>query len=708
MILPSKSIEQENIILSLKKNDNVLVDAVAGSGKTTSILHIALEFMEYKILVITYNSKLRLETREKIAQLEIPNIEIHTYHSFCVNYYSNICFEDNGLHKIIDNETITSTAQTYYNIIIIDEVQDMSLLYYNVIKKIYAHNTTINVEDITRQNAQLCILGDVNQSIYQFNGADDRFIRYADTMFNFNSFEWSKCNLSTSYRITNKMCDFINISLFNNNRIKSIKNSDYKPNYIICNCFERSKASIVYEEVIRYLNMGYKADDIIILAPSIKNSNSPVSILENRLKLERNIPIFIPSCDEDNVDDVDIMKNKLLFLSFHQSKGLERKVAIIFSFDKSYFNYYCRDEINTFYCPNTIYVAITRAKEQLTVIHHTGNEYFDFINTNSLLDTCNFIDHTVKNKKRETPAEMQRKLKAFEDKPRIFSVTELISFLTYDVIESCMCNIIKTEIQAKSQKIDINNKIQTTINSQVLYENVSDITGTSMTILFDSIHDKYSSIMLELCKKNFEESVFNKQQRNQKYYISNFISQDILTIDEILYVANCWNSYKNKYFFKLLQINDYNWITEEILENLVYRFKKLGISSNFKSEVFASKLFKNKITINGYADCIDYDNKNFYEFKCVKELKNEHFIQVIIYMYLFETNASNETNETSETSETNELEYNYYIFNILTDELIQIICSYENICKIIEILINNKSKTYVKECDEVFYRKIYK
>ena len=65
MELPAISIEQNNIINQLLLNNNVVVDSVAGSGKTTCNLHIAKHFNNMNILLLTYNSKLKLETRDK-------------------------------------------------------------------------------------------------------------------------------------------------------------------------------------------------------------------------------------------------------------------------------------------------------------------------------------------------------------------------------------------------------------------------------------------------------------------------------------------------------------------------------------------------------------------------------------------------------------------------------------------------------------------
>ena len=51
MILPIISNEQKNIINTLKNNNNIIVDSVAGSGKTTTNLYIAKEFHDKNILL---------------------------------------------------------------------------------------------------------------------------------------------------------------------------------------------------------------------------------------------------------------------------------------------------------------------------------------------------------------------------------------------------------------------------------------------------------------------------------------------------------------------------------------------------------------------------------------------------------------------------------------------------------------------------------
>jgi superfamily I DNA/RNA helicase len=153
-MLPEISIEQYNIIQQLLLNNNVVVDSVAGSGKTTCNLHIAKHFNNKNILLLTYNSKLKLETREKAKKLEIHNIEVHSYHSFCVKYYDNECFTDTIINNIIKNKK-NPLKSFKFDLIVPDEAQDITSLYYELICKIYKDNKNTNTN--------ICIFGDKKQ-----------------------------------------------------------------------------------------------------------------------------------------------------------------------------------------------------------------------------------------------------------------------------------------------------------------------------------------------------------------------------------------------------------------------------------------------------------------------------------------------------------------------------------------------------------------
>ena len=62
-----KSLKKLNCKI-VKTGKNVVVDAVAGTGKTTLILSLAKELIHKNILQMTYNKSLKFEVREKIKE----------------------------------------------------------------------------------------------------------------------------------------------------------------------------------------------------------------------------------------------------------------------------------------------------------------------------------------------------------------------------------------------------------------------------------------------------------------------------------------------------------------------------------------------------------------------------------------------------------------------------------------------------------------
>ena len=131
------------------------------------------------------------------------------------------------------------------------------------------------------------------------------------------------------------------------------------------------------------------------------------------------------------------------------------------------------------------------------------------------------------------------------------------------------------------------------------------------------------------------------------------------------------------------------------------------------------ELFNRKLI--GYIDCNDKDYNNIYEFKCVQALENKHYIQLAIYAYLhIKTNENkidtihdfiseydflllNVTNSQKKHKSKSKSKinvpiipnkdinnYNYFLYNIFTDELVKINTNIETLTNIINILVENK------------------
>src|ERR1700741_1224147 len=82
--------EQINIINS---TGNIKINAVAGSGKTTTIIEYAkTRPPESKILYLAFNRSVKLEAVKKFAEKKLTNVQVETAHSLA---YKNVVLKNN-------------------------------------------------------------------------------------------------------------------------------------------------------------------------------------------------------------------------------------------------------------------------------------------------------------------------------------------------------------------------------------------------------------------------------------------------------------------------------------------------------------------------------------------------------------------------------------------------------------------------------------
>ena len=716
--------EQKEIVESLS-HSNVIVNAVAGSGKTTTILFLAKAYPEKEIMLITYNAKLRLETRRRCAEMELTNIEVHTYHSFCRKFYHNQCKTDTEIR-----ETLTKNKGALYDflfdILVLDEVQDMTLLYYRFVNKI--------IKDIPREKKErgddvyFCLLGDVGQSIFEFNGSDSRFLSMGDKLFEgINKYEWKKCKLSESFRITTTMANFICKGCFHDEeRIVSHKKSEIKPRYIMVDPFQPNyQYNRIVAEINSLLSEGYLPSDIFILAPSIRNNSqriddvdetepvenigenknankglSPIIILENLLILNLKIPIYIPLSDEGSVDE-SVMNGKLVFLSFHQSKGLERKIVFVYNFDNTYFKYYEKMK-SPYVCPNTLYVAITRASERLILVHGFRNGYLPFMNIDcfhspeleELASVMYYGSGTNKTKEKSNQGINIRN----------YGATGILRHLSQETIDICHSLLnIQCIRPASMDTLHIQHIVKTRDSSEV----VSDLNGICFPLYFELSLTNKSSILNALKSKRHKDGYSQLYQGIQDIVFDMTKTTKLPSnemIQELLYISNCWSAYQNKTLHKLFQIQNYNWLSVRHFEYSMERLNSLGISKKalFEKDVGCTSNLIIPHTINGQIDIVDKPMKKIYEIKCTRELLKEHFIQLALYMYMYETEFQiKKSRSKSKKIVRVNSGMKYLLYNINTDNLCEIIYD-ENIKCMYLHLIEAKHKQQI-ECDDMTF-----
>jgi hypothetical protein len=626
--LPPTSPEQQQIITAVADNNNVIINSVAGSGKTTTALHICLSQPKKKVLILTYNARLKIESKEKVRDLGLRNVEIHSYHAFCVRYYYEKGNRDDGIDLVIRDNFIPKNSFNF-DIVILDEQQDMTPLFYKFVRKILNDNGNLN-------DIQICLFGDIYQNIYTYAGSDERYLKFANKIFPNLTKEWKVLNISTSYRITNQIANFVNIMLLKTNRLKAIKDGP-KVQYIITNTFGDN---YVYTEIKSYLDQGYKPEDIFVLGVSIKKGEkmSPICKLENKLVNEK-IPCHAAPSNDAQISD-EIIKGKICFSSFHQVKGMERKICIVYGFDKSYFDFYNKSA-DPNVCPNVLYVALTRASEKLLLIHDYQNKYLPFIDKDLLETVCKVVynknlqdSHTPKCKKNVPIGVCDLiKNKSNDDLDYIFN------FIEYDII-----NIANNPIKLQSK----------VVNKKDLCEDVSDINGITIPGVYEFNNSGKLSI-LELinnylnsinlyCISNHEgkikhigissDSKLPEKHENKIIKIYNDYLNKEVKVADILYVANVYNSMLTGFIAKREQIDNYGWIDNKNLNASLEIMKKyIGDKSLYEQPIRFNICNKE---IVGAIDAVDINNDTIWEFKCVNTISREHILQLVIYSYIYE------------------------------------------------------------------------
>ena len=685
--------EQQCVIDYVKNGYNVQVDACAGSGKSTTILSTARELEDKTFLLITYNKSLRKEIKEKVENLELGNVTVHTYHSLAVSIYNPDAYIDKTMRLLISNND-PPKMRIPYDIIVLDEVQDMTFLYYRLIIKY--------IRDVGNP-VQLMILGDYMQGLYEFKGADIRFLTCAEeiwTPFSFLSGSpFVKCSLKTSYRITNQIADFVNEAMLETKRLYACREGE-PVCYIRRRVYELQK--IIVNNIKKLMDAGAKPSDFFILGGSVKGPNSNIRKIENAL-VESGIPCHVPMMETSEHIDEDVIKGKLVFSSFHTSKGRQRPYVFVVGFDHSYFKTIARN-LDPTVCPNTLYVATTRASQRLFLLEtdeYPSDRPCKFLKLSHIqMKMKPYVD--FRGITQSLFESEERREKSKETVLRC-TPTDLVKFISENVLEEItpVLDNIFVPIQNASNEIQLPHMIQT---KSGYYEDVSDLNGIAISsLLYDYIRSIYdedfeTSVLYDMIQQTMAHIKPNKHDYLRK--IVDELSPICESIEDYLYMANVFEAIQEKLYFKLKQIQkeEYNWLSTEVLQQ-----SKTRIVNVLQKEIELREPYMEK-TIIDYCD--DYANDKITEFlrpyfpennykflfharvdllteetlwelKCTSDITTEHLIQTVVYAWIMRTID-------------NSFSKKIKIFNIRTGQVLELIAEKHILDKIMISILKGK------------------
>lgn len=681
------SAEQEFIISQCVENRNVIVDAVAGSGKTTTLLGIAEACPNKKILGVLFNRSLKEETRTRAQNRGLHFLEIHNYHAVARKYYDDSICTDSGITKLVRQDTPPCKPLPKWERLIIDEVQDMNPLYFQLIRKLLI--------DIRNPDIRITVMGDRFQSIYAFLYADSRFLTNACSIYKSIKGDWVKATLSTTYRCSPAICSFLNDCLLGYKRLHPVlqeQNLTVQPcppvNYIYGCPFEARKPLLT--AILHYLSNGFKPEDIFILAPSVKvkMKETPVKMLENAL-VAQNVPIYIPNNDEEggqtSSQASDPTKGKLVITTFHQSKGLERAIVIIYNFDSSYFKIFNKDAD-----PNALtaelYVAITRAAKHLYVIQDKRKPAFTFLKE----PRGSYVNYISSKGQTLTKLPSQEDKEEYEHtKPRIFHASEITNYLTADVILDAASYLTVKILQEPYCKIDLQSIVQTKPGH---CEVVCDINGTAIP----AVYEWQKRNTMRIASIDDETLIKDGAKFAQRYHeLQKLISaSNPPQIRDVLEITNLFTSITEGYHYKVAQINDYNWLQNADIEPCMEILELHLDADDMQYEVSLPEQTTPTYTVLGRIDAYSESQSTLWEIKCTDKLDQTHEIQLAIYAWMFSRQFP---------SRFYDIKFN--LLNIRTGECRNISATTQNLEMMMSFLIAEKMRVFTKMTDEEFNTK---
>ena len=652
---------------------NAVVNAVAGSGKTTCILHAALVLRDAapgsRVLVLTYNARLKLETRRKVLQLGLESdVDVHSFHAFAVRHYSRNCHTDTAMLRVVDADEPPQRPFSFDRIVV-DESQDLTPLFFRLVCK------------AMRDNAQPCpilLLGDARQNVYSFKYADARYLTLAPSAFAgvVPALPWRSLSLSTTFRLSGNMVAFANAHVLHRPHFNTPNAPGDKVHYYRGNPFEI--ADLVADKLILSLSRReLQPADIFVLSPSVRTgkaaSPTPLNLLENAL-VRAGCPCFSSVSDDARLDD-DVIRDKAVFCTFHSSKGLERKAVVVFSFSHDYFTLFFKDadysQQRT--CPNALYVALTRATHTLYLVGEAQEGgALPFL---TRLEQKPYL-HL------QTIGRLYKRQSETAQGWSVASVGRLTRFLTDAAISEAM-RFVRTKVVEKPlHNIPVPLRIAAPTEEVVLMEDVSELNGLAVPAFYESKTTGKLSSMQRHC---IEELAIG-----DTYHA--VAKRKPVSMADYLQLAAVYGYVTAGFQAKTAQIKDYDWLTPDLSqpmldiiakhlggEKVAYEDSVLLTAEKLGSKTNVTKFSPMEVT--GRIDAVTAEF--IYEMKCTSSIEAEHVLQLALYGWLWNSLPAGTGQACAATHGPRQLR----LLNFRTGELLQLTSSPAELAQAARVLV---------------------
>ncbi|WP_270250794.1 AAA family ATPase [Lactococcus lactis] len=543
--------EQQVFIQKALEGKNILVDACIGSGKTTAIQHLCSEIpSDKKILYLTYNKLLKIDAKSKIKN---KNATVTNYHGFAWSTLYKLG-KTAGISDLIQTFIKSKPELDHYDVLIIDEYQDID----KELSQLLLHIKNLN------PNIQLIAVGDLEQKIYDKTTLN--VAQFMDSFLdNYTSLEFTQC-----FRLSNDLASKLG-------RI-------WKKNIVGAN-----QNCIVEEmelnKVVQFL-AEQKPKDILCLGSREGDMIKTLNKLEENYPETFNKKSVYASITQKGEGAVSPKKTSAIFTTFDSSKGLERKICVVFDFTESYWEIRRRQPQQKYNILRNIFcVAASRGKEHIIFVK--SKNYGPLLSENTLSD----------NREEET-------------KFRNMNISEMFDFKYKEDVEKCYSLLDTTILNSvDTSEIHISN-----------HDGLIDL-SPCVGIYQEAVYFKNYNIDSEI-------KLIDRLSKNRSNYAN--MAKNLSLDDKILFLTSLET--RQERYRKQVETP---FVNKTEKNKLVQRLSTT-LSENEMSQVSCTIEFCNNTTGStefcalGLADVIK--DEIVYELKFVSELSHENHLQCAMYM----------------------------------------------------------------------------
>jgi len=379
-------------------------------------------------------------------------------------------------------------------------------------------------------------------------------------------------------------------------------------------------------------------------------------------------------------------------------------------------------------CPNTLYVAATRATEGLYLLesnNYATDRPLEFLKKSHIeMKKCDYINFKGHHQTIFQDEEDMNINDNVVKKHRI-TPTELVKFISESVIETISPIIDRVFIKETDETItlDIPSVIET---KKGYFEEVSDLNGIAIPCVyydylkeaFSETEEEFDNIPRGNVLFDVIDNAIDNMRMNDHIFLKeivNSLPEKIETINDYLYVANVSVAVQETLYFKLKQIDrdEYNWLTDDMVLACKNRLRDVigpdceNTMPSVEDTIIHESHEEQHEKIDEYLSTIFDETQQFrftgrvdlisetiaWELKCTSEITVEHLVQVIIYAWLWKMRHSY-TEEYEEKV--------FKIFNIKTGEILRLDATMDDLNTIITTLLKGKFEEPIKKTDEEF------